>query len=261
MKVALVQMLSTGDKLDNLARIQEKAREAAENGAELLVFPEAAMKAFQSGRLDEAAEPLDGPFASAIKDTARELGVTIVLGMFTPADKQGKFNRVHNTLLITDGAETKRYDKLHTYDAFGYHESDTVAPGTELVTWGDLGFATCYDIRFPEQFKALARAGAKAIIVSASWANGEDKLRQWQLLTSARALDSTSFIVAVGQARPEDPKDGDPTGIGHSAVISPTGIRLIEAGYDEEILYLDLDLAAVEKTREGLPVLEGPNLL
>lgn len=257
MKVALVQMLSTGDKLENLARIKNLAQEAAANGAELVVFPEAAMKAFQSGRLDEAAESLDGPFATAVQDTARQLQVTIVLGMFTPADKQGKFNRVHNTLLITNGHETKRYDKLHTYDAFGYRESDTVAPGAELVTWGDLGFATCYDIRFPEQFKALARQGAKVIIVPASWANGADKLRQWQLLTAARALDSTSFIIAVGQAQPDNPKDGDPTGIGHSAVISPTGQRLVEAGFGEETLYYEVALDGVDKARAALPVLQG----
>lgn len=257
MKVALVQILTTGDKVENLARIKAKAREAAENGAELVVFPEAAMKAFQTGRLDEAAEPIDGPFAAAVKETAASCNTTIVLGMFTPADKQGKINRVHNTLLITNGRETKSYDKLHTYDAFGYRESDTVAPGTEFVTWGELGFATCYDIRFPEQFKALARQGAKVIIVPASWANGEDKLRQWQLLGNARALDSTSFVVAVGQAQPADPKDGDPTGIGHSAVISPTGQRLVEAGYGEETLYYEIDVSVVDKARAALPVLQG----
>lgn len=257
MKIALVQMLSTGDKLQNLARVKELATDAARNGAELVVFPEATMKAFQSGRLDEAAEELDGPFASEVVELAKELGVRIVLGMFTPADTNGKYNRVHNTLLITDGSHTKRYDKLHTYDAFGYRESDTVAPGTDLVTWGELGFATCYDIRFPEQFKALARLGAKVIIVPASWANGEDKLRQWQLLGNARALDSTSFVVAVGQAQPESPKDGDPTGIGHSAVISPTGQRLVEAGYGEETVYYEIDVDDVEKARAALPVLEG----
>lgn len=257
MKVALVQILSTDDKMANLACIKDKAREAAESGAELVVFPEAAMKAFQTGRLDEAAEPLDGPFATEVQTLAGQLGVTIVLGMFTPADTKGKFNRVYNTLLITNGAETKRYDKLHTYDAFGYRESDTVAPGAELVTWGDLGFATCYDIRFPEQFKALAQQGAKLIVVPASWANGRDKLRQWQLLGNARALDSTSFVVAVGQAQPDNPKDGDPTGIGHSAVISPTGERLIEAGYKEETLYFDVDLGIVDEVRKTLPVLQG----
>ncbi|MFV8395795.1 carbon-nitrogen hydrolase family protein [Corynebacterium hindlerae] len=257
MKIALIQMLSTGDKLENLARMEEKAREAAGQGAELLVFPEAAMKAFQSGRLDEAAEPLDGHFGSTLTELAKQLGVTIVAGMFTPADKQGKFNRVYNTLIITNGVETKRYDKLHTFDAFGYRESDTVAPGTELVTWGDLGFATCYDIRFPEQFKALARQGAKLIVVSASWANGDDKLRQWRLLTNARALDSTSYVVAVGQAQPENPKEGDPTGIGHSALISPTGKRLVEAGFDEEIVLVEVELDDVDKARAALPVLQA----
>ncbi|MEJ6013158.1 carbon-nitrogen hydrolase family protein [Corynebacterium sp. H127] len=257
MKIALAQILSSGDKLDNLARIQDTAREAAQRGAELIVFPEAAMKAFQSGRLDEAAEPIDGPFGTAIKELAAEVKAMIVVGMFTPADTQGKFNRVHNTLLITDGQAVKRYDKVHTYDAFGYTESDTVAPGAELVTWGELGFATCYDIRFPEQFKALASSGAKIIVLPASWANGEDKLRQWQLLGSARALDSTSFVVAVGQAQPPEATPGDPTGIGHSALISPTGKRIVEAGYGEELLVAEIELSDVDKARAALPVLQG----
>lgn len=257
MKIALVQMLSSGDKMENLARIEAFSRKAAENSAELVVFPEAAMKAFQTGRLDEAAEPIDGPFAQRIIEVAADLRLTIVLGMFTPADKQGKYNRVHNTLLITNGTEVKHYHKLHTYDAFGYRESDTVAPGSELVVWGDLGFATCYDIRFPEQFKALANQGARLIIVPASWANGEDKLRQWRLLGNARALDSTSFVVAVGQAQPDNPKDGDPTGIGHSALINPQGKRLVEAGFGEELLLVDVDLSEVDAARKILPVLQG----
>lgn len=262
MKLALVQMLSSGDKLKNLAAVESWLRKAAEQGAELVIFPEATMKAFQQGRLDTAAEPIDGPWASHVAAHARLLGVTVVLGMFTPADKKGTKNRVYNTVLVAGDAEAE-YRKIHTYDAFGYQESDTVRAGEGLVTFDlgghTIGLATCYDIRFPEQFKALARLGAELIVVPASWADGEDKLRQWRLLTTARGLDSTAFIAAVGQARPAESKGG-PTGIGHSALVSPTGERLAEAGFDEDLLLVDVDFAQVEQARKELPVLDAPRL-
>ncbi|AKK02191.1 carbon-nitrogen hydrolase family protein [Corynebacterium epidermidicanis] len=259
MKIALVQMLSQADKLENLAAVEKWTLQAAELGAELIVFPEATMKAFQSGRLDTVAEPIDGPWANKVRELAQELGVTIVVGMFCPADQRGDKNRVTNTLLVTGGADAK-YDKIHTYDAFGYRESDTVRAGDEIVVFQldgrTIGVATCYDIRFPEQFKELARRGAELIVVPASWADGADKLRQWRLLTNARGLDSTSFIAAVGQARPPA-SEGGPTGIGHSALISPTGERLVEAGYDEELLVVDIDFDQVAEARRALPVIEG----
>lgn len=261
MKLALVQMKSGSDKLKNLAAVEKWAVQAKDQGAELAIFPEATMKAFQAGRLDTAAEPLDGPWANRIRDLADELGITIVVGMFTPADTLGDKNRVANTVLVAGSAET-HYDKIHTYDAFGYRESDTVRAGSELVTFElsghMIGVATCYDIRFPEQFKGLARRGAELIVVPASWADGDDKLRQWRLLTNARGLDSTCYIAAVGQARPDADiaEKGGPTGIGHSALVSPTGERLAEAGYDEELMVVDVDFDVIADVRKVLPVIE-----
>ena len=88
------------------------------------------------------------------------------------------------------------YDKIHLFDAFGFTESETVAPGTELLvlTLGGVGvgFATCYDLRFPSLFTALAERGAQLICLPASWGAGPGKLEQWQLLLRARALDCTA---------------------------------------------------------------------
>ena len=157
------------------------------------------------------------------------------------------------------------YEKVHTYDAFNYRESDTVRAGDSLVTFavGDLtvGVAICYDIRFPEQFKELARQGAQLIVVPTSWADGEGKLDQWRLLTAARALDSTSYILAAGQARPggeaKAGEDSGPTGIGHSVLVAPDGTRVAEAGYEPEILYGEVDPDTVASVRESLPVLDA----
>ncbi|MDQ0744072.1 putative amidohydrolase [Clavibacter sp. B3I6] len=124
--------------------------------------------------------------------------------------------------------------------------------------------ATCYDVRFPALFLAGADRGAVVSIVCASWGAGPGKADQWDLLLRARALDSTSFVVAVGQGDPatlpagsrgHDPASGAPTGIGRSAVISPLGEVLHRLGGEEELLVVDVDTSAVEAARGTLPVL------
>lgn len=263
MRIALLQVTTGPDKGANLANLSTGIREAAANGASLVVAPEASSQAFDQGRLDTQAEELDGPFSTGLRSLARELGVTVVAGMFRPGDTQGKLNRVYNTALITGDGVHKGYDKIHTFDTAGYRESATVKPGSRLITFvhqgAVIGVATCFDIRFPEQFKALARLGADVIVVPTSWADGPEKLYQWRTLTAARALDSTSWIVAAGQARPGGQElagqSSGPTGIGHSCVVGPTGRREAEAGYEPEIMVCDLDPAEVDKARKSLPVL------
>ncbi|WP_018019450.1 carbon-nitrogen hydrolase family protein [Corynebacterium ciconiae] len=273
MKAAVVQILSSDDKDANLTQVLDKAREAAASGAELIVFPEATSQAFGTGRLDHKAEPIDGPFATAVAELAAELDVVIVVGMFCTADtitREGKeINRVDNVALVTGRGVHAGYTKIHCYDAFGFRESDTVRAGTELLvvdvpstdgqTWR-LGCAICFDVRFPEQFKDLAREkGAEVIAVPTSWQDGEGKRQQWRALTTARALDSTCYILASAQARPggaaKAGEDDGPTGIGHSRVVGPAGQVLAEAGYEPEILYVELDREQLDAARTSIPVL------
>ena len=185
MRIALLQITTNADKMANFEHLRQAAEYAAKKGARVLVFPEATSQAFGTGRLDKQAENLDGEFATAVRELASELGVVIVAGMFVPADtveKEGKkIDRVHNTALITGAGLHQGYRKIHTYDAFGYRESDTVKPGEELMLFEvdgvSFGVAICYDIRFPEQFKQLAREGAHIIVVLGKmvrgrWSNG-----------------------------------------------------------------------------------------
>lgn len=267
MLIGIVQLESQGDIVENLDLAINGVLEAAKRGARLIVLPEATSQSFDSGRLDRQAEELDGTFASGLQEIARELGVTVVAGMFRPADtveRDGKtINRVNNTALITGPDIHMGYDKIHTFDAYKYRESDTVKPGEELVTFDldgvKIGVAICFDIRFPEQFRDLARMGAQIIVVPTSWADGPEKVTQWRILTAARALDSTSWIVAAGQARPGgDDAAGEasgPTGVGHSCVVGPTGHRKAEAGYEPEVLVVDVSLDEVDAARVSLPIL------
>lgn len=264
MRVALAQVITGRDLAGNLVLVEDYARQAKAGGAELVVFPEAAMRSFGNSLLD-IAEPLDGPWASRVRDLAAELGIVIVAGMFTPGrNSPGRgVRKVRNTLLATGPGVETSYDKIHLFDAFGFAESDTVEAGTEPVTFelGGLtfGLATCYDIRFPDLFTENADRGAEVNIVCASWGSGPGKADQWKLLARARAADSTTVVLACGQGDPASrdlPIEGAaPTGIGHSLVASPFGDVLAELDRAPGLLFAELDAGMVKEARAKLPVL------
>ncbi|BFM25617.1 putative amidohydrolase [Microbacterium testaceum] len=261
MRIALAQVVAGSDPVENLALIARETARAAVDGAELVVFPEAVMCRFAGPDLSAVAEPADGKWAAEVRRIAREAGVTVVVGMFTPAATPG---RVRNTLLVAGDAETG-YDKIHLYDAFGYRESDAVEPGIRPITFDlngvRIGLTTCYDVRFPELFRALAAEGADLILVCASWGSGPGKREHWELLTRARALDTTTVVVAVGQADPltigREDGIGAPTGIGYSGVIAADGTDLVRLRDAPETLVVDVSdaLAAMPAVRAKLPVL------
>jgi predicted amidohydrolase len=201
LRVAAAQILSGSDPEENLEVVAAKTAEAAENGAQLVVFPEATMRRFGLS-LSEIAEPVDGPWSQQLRKIAEHHRLVVVAGMFTP----GGAGRVRNTLRAVGPGVDAYYDKIHLFDAFGFRESKTVAPGTEpvMITVGGtrVGLTTCYDVRFPGLYVRLAELGAEVICVAASWGAGAGKVEQWQLLTRARALDSTSYLIAAGQADP-----------------------------------------------------------
>ena len=257
MRVALAQILATDDPAANLELVRDHTALAAQQGATVVVFPEATMCRFGVS-LKPVAEPLEGPWANAVREIAATNDVLVVAGMFTPTDD----GRVTNTLLAVGRGVDTAYDKIHLYDAFGFAESDTVMPGSTPVVVDvdgeNIGLATCYDIRFPELFRALADRGASTVLLPASWGAGEGKVEQWELLVRARALDSTTFVVACDQADPLargiDPGKA-PRGVGHSLVASPFGTVVESLGDEPGLLVVDVDTASVEKTRQVLPVL------
>lgn len=264
MRVAMAQCTSGDDVGSNLTMVAGQVAAAVREGAELVVFPEATMCAF-GHRLDTVAEPLFGPFGSAVADLARRHAVTIVVGMFTPGSTlsgQGR-PKVRNTALIASPDGRWGYDKIHLFDAFSFAESDTVEFGDDPVVVDvagvRVGVAICYDVRFPRLFTALAARGAEAIVVPTSWQAGPGKLHQWRTLVTARALDSTCYVFGVGQADPEtagvDAVPGAPTGVGHSLAVAPDGRVLAELGPQPGLVVVDVDPEVVAATRASLPVL------
>ena len=259
MRIALAQIRSGTDPKANLRPLADDARRAADAGAALVVFPEATMCRF-GVPLAPVAEPLDGPWASAVRSVAVDAGIVVVAGMFVPSPD----GRVTNTVLATGPGVDTHYDKIHLYDAFGFTESRTVAPGHEPVVIDvggvGVGLTTCYDVRFPALYTELADRGAKVITVSASWGCGPGKLEQWTLLVRARAIDCTSFVAAAGQAYPGAElaaAAGAPVGVGGSMIASPLGEVVADAGSEPQLLVADIDLDAVDDARNTLAVLRN----
>jgi len=257
MRIALAQILSGTDPAANLDLVAEHTARAAEAGADLVLFPEATMCRF-GVPLAPVAQPLDGPWATAVRDIAARSGIVVIVGMFCPTDD----GRVTNTLLATGPSVAAHYHKIHLYDAFGFTESRTVAPGFDPVVIDvggvGVGLSTCYDIRFPELHAELARRGAQVLTVHASWASGPHKLEQWTLLSQARALDTTSVVAAVDQAYPGDKlAKAGPTGVGGSLVSSPIGAVIAQAGAAPELLVVDVDLDSVQQARRSIAVLSN----
>jgi len=258
MRIALCQLPISPDPAVNLARIADAVAAAARQGADLAVCPEASQARFGSD-LRAVAEPLDQGFGSGLAEIARRTQVAVVAGVFEPAPD----GRVYNTAVAFDGsgARVAAYRKIHLFDSLGEHESAVVAPGSQPVV-ADLagirtGFATCYDIRFPELARALAAGGAELIVVPAAWAAGLFKEEHWVTLVRARAIENTIWVAAASQVPDTaSPPTRAPTGVGRSMLVDPMGVVRADLGPSPQVIVADLDSAVTAQVRALLPSLE-----
>jgi predicted amidohydrolase len=237
-RVTLLQFATGMNKADNLETLTRLAREAAgasTPGPDLIVCPEAAMADFgkPDTPLGPLAEPLDGPFVQALGGLAKELGATIVAGMFEAAgpNSDPDPDRVYNTLVALGptGELAGRYRKLHLYDAFGYRESDRLVPGVPAdppvvvpVAGHNVALLTCYDLRFPELSRLLAGAGADVLAIPAAWMRGPLKEDHWTTLVRARAIENTCYVAAAAQS--------GPAYSGRSMLVDPFGVQVAALG-------------------------------
>ncbi|MCW2643126.1 MAG: putative hydrolase [Dactylosporangium sp.] len=250
------QIDSTADKADNLEKVHRMTAQAASEGAHLVVFPEYTM--YQSKPLDlssvAAAEPLDGPFCTAVRTLAAERRVAIAIGVLEEIPGE---DRAYNTIFIAgpDGSHVTEYRKLHLYDAFGDRESDILRPGehcgavTFEIAGVTVGVMTCYDLRFPEIARSLADAGAELAILPASWTPGPRKEDHWEVLTRARAIENTYFLASVSQA--------PPISTGGSLLVDPMGTVVGEIGENAGVGTYTVDPARVSQVRQKNPCLEN----
>jgi deaminated glutathione amidase len=259
MRVALGQLPISSAPQVNLERVRAAAASAADQGAQLAVFPEGTQVRF-SEDLRAMAEPLDGPFCQGLSAAAKSAGLAIIATLFEPAPD----GRVYNTTVgyEADGSLAAVYRKIHLFDALGYRESESVAPGSELVLARlaglRIGFMTCYDLRFPELARALATAGADLLVLPAAWAAGLFKEEHWVTLIRARAIENTIWVAAAGQVPdPAEPPTRAPTGIGRSLLVDPMGVVRLDLGITADLGIGTVDTEQTASVRAVLPSLAG----
>ena len=219
MRVALGQFAVAKEWKANVEAANEIVLKAKNAECDMLVMPEGilARDITDIEIVVRAAQELDGPFMTSMLAASAGSQMTIVFCLHVPVENE---TRVHNVLVVLrDGKIIMTYKKLHLYDAFAIKESDFVVPGTavpDLITVAGLkvGFMTCYDLRFPELARYHAVAGADVLVLPAAWVRGPGKEHHWETLVTARALENTCYVVAVGEC-------GSGT-IGTSMVVDPS---------------------------------------
>ncbi len=263
-RAAVVQVLADEDTGRNIAHAGELVQAAAAAGAALVVLPERWNWWGSASRIHEGAEALDGPSLTAARGWARDLGIAIVAGSVLEAtgDATRPFNA--SVLIGPDGRDRAHYRKVHLFDAVvdgqAYRESDTVQAGAGLATAEVaglyVGLSVCYDLRFPEMYRALVATGATALAVPANFTRPTGAAH-WEALLRARAIENQCFVLAAGQCGIHATGEG---AWGHSMIVDPWGVVLSDVPEGEGFAAADLDLAAQRGIRDMLPVLRHRRL-
>ena len=271
MRIALIQ-LGYDDRepvSDRVTRAADLVR--AQAGHDLVVLPELwAPGGFSYKEWDKRAEPVDGPIALAMSAAARDAGVTLHAGSIIERPAGGERGPegkdLWNTSLVfaADGSLAATYRKIHRF-GFGQGEPLLMEAGDALslvdVPEPSSGagparaaLSTCYDLRFPELYRAQLDAGATLFVIPAAWPAA--RVRHWTLLAHARAIENQCVVVACNTA-------GTHAGVemgGHSQVVLPTGDVAAMAGTDEQVLSVEVDMNVVTEYRTSFPVLRDRRL-
>ena len=267
MWVAAVQLNSTPEMDHNLARARALIQEAASRGAQLVALPEHFAYLGPEDKNPPSAQPLDGPLVAEFQELARKLGVFLLLGSFP--ELAGAETRPYNTsvLLSPQGEMLASYRKMHLFDvemAKGprYQESQFIQAGEELAvvplpgTPFTVGLAICYDLRFPELFRALSSQGADLLLLPAAFtlATGRD---HWEVLLKARAIENQAYVIAPAQWGQHSPGRHS---YGRSLIVDPWGVVLAQAPDGDGVIYARLDHERLQKLRRELPCLQHRKL-
>ena len=264
LRAALIQTRTPASQGAALEQTLPLIRQAAAEGAQLIVTPEGS-NLLQRDRalMLRTLKPLEhDPFVQGVRELAKELKVWILIGSALVASGSDKAaNRA--VLINADGEIVSTYDKLHMFDVDlpngdRYRESSLYEPGAEArlvdTPWGKLGLTICYDMRFPQLYRALAKAGAEIIAVPAAFTRPTGEAH-WEVLLRARAIENGVFVLAAAQGGLHE--DGRGTW-GHSLAIDPWGRVLAEANGDAPgVVIADLNLDDVESTRQAIPSLKN----
>jgi deaminated glutathione amidase len=260
-RAACVQFSARADKSENVALMAPLVAEAAQRGADIVLLPEKWNAWMDGPRLRPLAERIDsGETVDAMARWAREHGINLIGGSIAIAADD---ETVHNVSIAFDrgGNRIAAYTKIHLFDVdvggFSYRESDGTAAGSDLVTAEldgiTIGLTVCYDLRFPELYRALALDHGARILTIPSNFTLHTGMAHWEVLLRARAIENQAFVLATGQHG--TPGGLDKPSYGHSMIIDPWGTVLAQAPDGDGVIVADLDLAAQAAIRERLPAL------
>jgi deaminated glutathione amidase len=263
MRAALLQMTSGIDPAANAATIVEAMARAKGQGADMLFTPE--MAGYLDRDRSRAARTLrseaDDPVLNAVRDAAERLGLWVHLGSLPFKDERADGRWANRSFLIdASGAIRARYDKIHLFDvdlASGesWRESSVYGPGERAVAvdtpWGRMGLSVCYDMRFPDLYRALTDAGATILLAPAAF-TVPTGMAHWHILLRARAIEAGAFVIAAAQVGAH--ADGRTT-FGHSLVVDPWGEVLLDMGGDPGLALAEIDPARIEEVRARVPAI------
>jgi deaminated glutathione amidase len=263
---AVVQMTSTTDVERNLSTAESLVARAAERGAALVGLPENFAFLRSEGEPVPDPQDLDGPWVARMARLARRLRITLLLGSLP--ERVAGDARVRNTsVLLGPGGETLAvYRKIHLFDVDlpgmeHLKESKAVVPGDEVVVadtpLGPVGLSICYDLRFPELYRSLARRGARVLCVPSAFTERTGKAH-WELLLRARAVENLAYVVAPAQAGSHG---GGRTSHGHALIVDPWGAVVAQVPEGEGVALAEIDLDRLERIRTHLPALSHARLL
>ncbi len=266
LRVACVQLNTREDVDGNVATAVRLVEEAGEAGAQLVALPETWTYKGHAAGFAAAAQPPDGAANRAVAEAASRHGMWLLAGsLYEPSPDPA---RVFNTsaLFAPDGSLRAVYRKIHLFDAVSdaavYRESDDVAAGAELITatidlpgGADVvaGLTVCYDLRFPELYRALALRGARLLFVPSAF-TAYTGAAHWRVLLRARAIENGCFVIAPDQVGEHLPGRAC---YGHSMVVSPWGDVVAERAEGVGLCVADLDLGRVDEVRSQIPALAG----
>jgi len=265
LRVTLTQWHATRDMASNLRKASQLLHAAASDRPDLVLLPENGLMIGSNDEMRAAALSIDAPEIDQLRRDAREIRSAVILGGFKHRDRNGS---VHNTALVIDpdGEIAGTYDKIHLFDAtiggqtFQASRVETAGsqPVIVIISGVKVGVTICYDVRFPELFRALALAGAEAFVVPAAFTFKTGELQHWEIMLRARAIENGAYVLASATIRGRNGAQDAFETWGHAMAVDPWGRVLADLGVDE-LAYktLKLDLSLIEQARSSLPLLRG----
>lgn len=263
MRAAIFQMTSGIDPAANAAAIVDMAARAKGEGADMLFTPE--MAGYVDRDRQRAAATLrseaDDPVLAAVREAAAKQGLWVHLGSLPLKEERTDGRWANRSFMIDDGGEIRaRYDKIHLFDvdlATGesWRESSVYGPGEQVVAvdtpWARMGLSVCYDMRFPDLYRALTNAGATVLLTPAAFTVPTGKAH-WHILLRARAIEAGCFVIAAAQTGHH--ADGRDT-YGHSLIADPWGDIVLDMGEQAGLALAEIDLSRIEDVRGRVPAL------